>query len=149
MVKQIEECIEALEKCSDPHTRETARRLVQALMDFHGEALAKIVELGSKHAGPEFVRNLAADSAVGPALLLYGLHPTDLETRVLSALEKVRPYLQSHGGDVALLGVEDGRVRLRLLGSCHGCPSSALTMRGRIEDAIVEAAPDAGAVEVV
>ena len=58
------------------------------------------------------------------------------------ALDEVRPYLASHGGDVELLGVEDGVVRLRLEGSCNGCPSSAMTLKLAIEEAIARAAPD-------
>jgi Fe-S cluster biogenesis protein NfuA len=79
---------------------------------------------------------------------LYGLHPLDLETRVRQALEQVRPYLQSHGGNVELLGVEGGIIRLRLQGSCHGCPSSAQTLKSTIEEAIAEKAPDAAGLQV-
>ena len=81
-------------------------------------------------------------------LLLHGLHPLDLEARVRQALEQVRPYLRTHGGDVELLGVDDGVVRLRMQGSCHGCPSSAVTLKHTIEEAIYDAAPDVAAIEV-
>ena len=67
-------------------------------------------------------------------LLVHGLHPYDVETRVARALDGVRPYLGSHGGDVELLGVtDDGVVRLRLLGSCDGCPSSSVTLKLAVE----------------
>jgi Fe-S cluster biogenesis protein NfuA len=82
-------------------------------------------------------------------LLLYGLHPLDIETRIANALEKVRPSLNLHEGNVELLGVNgDGVVRLRLEGNCDGCPSSALTLKHTIEEAIYAAAPDATAIEV-
>src|SRR5882762_4024962 len=74
--------------------------------------------------------------------MLYGLHPLDLETRVLKAVDKVRPYLKSHGGNVALLGIDDGVVRLQMEGNCNGCASSAMTMKLAIEEAIYEVAPD-------
>ena len=61
---------------------------------------------------------------------------------------RLRPALAAHGGAVELVGVEDGLVRLRLAGSCDGCPSSAATMRQLIEEAIFGKAPDATAVEV-
>ena len=67
---------------------------------------------------------------------------------MLQALEQVRPYLRSHGGNVELLEVRDGVVRLQLEGSCHGCPSSAVTMKQTIEEAILAKAPDMVAVEV-
>jgi Fe-S cluster biogenesis protein NfuA len=80
--------------------------------------------------------------------LLHGLHPLDLETRVRQALENVRPLLRSHGGNVELLGLAGAVVRLRMLGSCDGCPSSALTLKSAIEDAIFERAPDVIGIEV-
>ena len=64
-----------------------------------------------------------------------------------AALDEVRPYLESHGGDVELVGVEDGVVRLRLEGSCSGCPSSTVTLKLAIEDAIHKAAPDVERIE--
>jgi Fe-S cluster biogenesis protein NfuA len=66
----------------------------------------------------------------------------------LQAIARVRPSLSLHEGDVELLGVEDGIVRLRLKGSCDGCPSSALTLKHTIEEAIYAAAPDVAAIEV-
>ena len=80
-------------------------------------------------------------------LLLHSLHPDDLETRVLRGIEKVRPYLKSHGGDVELTSTLDGIVRLRLHGSCGSCPSSSMTLKHAVEDALFEAAPDI--VEIV
>ena len=80
---------------------------------------------------------------------MHGLHPYDVPTRVEQALEGVRPYLGSHGGDVELLEVtDDGAVRLRLLGSCDGCPSSAVTLELAVQDAIEAAAPEVVAIEV-
>ena len=99
-------------------------------------------------AGAAILDACARDDVVGGLLLLHGLHPLDLEARVRQALEQVRPYLRSHGGNVELLGVGDGVVRLRLEGSCHGCPSSAVTMKQTIEEAILAKAPDVTAVEV-
>src|SRR4051794_27294644 len=75
-------------------------------------------------------------------LLLHDLHPVPAEARVREALDGVRPYLESHGGDVELVAVEDGVARLRLQGSCSGCPSSTMTLKLAIEDAIYKAAPD-------
>ncbi len=91
--------------------------------------------------------NFAADDLVGSLLLLYGQHPLPLETRVTQALDKVRPYLDSHGGNVELLGITDGVVRLRMQGSCKSCPSSAMTLKLAIEEAIYAAAPDVVAIE--
>src|SRR5262245_44423069 len=99
--------------------------------------------------GAAIVDSFAHDDVVGGLLLLHGLHPLDLKTRVSQALDKVRPYLRSHGGNVELLRIDpDGVVRLRMQGSCHGCPSSAMTLKLAIEEAIYEQAPDVMAIEV-
>ena len=58
------------------------------------------------------------------------------------ALDSVRPYMESHGGDVELLGIDDGVARLRLDGRCNGCPASAATLELAIKEALDEAAPD-------
>nr|MBA3947293.1 NifU family protein [Herpetosiphonaceae bacterium] len=100
-------------------------------------------------AGEAIIQDVfVQDDHVAHLLLLHGLHPLDLETRVIGALEKVRPYLKTHGGNVELLDVNDGVVRLRLEGSCHGCPSSALTLKSAIETRIYDDAPDVTAIEV-
>jgi Fe-S cluster biogenesis protein NfuA len=94
------------------------------------------------------IHRLAADERVAPLLMLHDLHPVDLPTRVEQALEKVRPLLRSHGGDVELVDLSDGIVKLKLDGSCHGCPSSSITLRNAIEEAIFEFAPDIDRLEV-
>ena len=63
------------------------------------------------------------------------------------ALDSVRPYLESHGGNVEVVAINDGVVRLKLQGSCHGCPSSVATVKSRIEQALFDAAPDV--VEII
>ena len=96
--------------------------------------------------GGQIIDNFGRDELVGSLLLLYGLHPLPLEERVIQALDNVRPYLRSHGGNVELLSVTDGVVRLRLAGS--GCASTAATLKLAIEGAVYDAAPDMTALEV-
>jgi Fe-S cluster biogenesis protein NfuA/nitrite reductase/ring-hydroxylating ferredoxin subunit len=82
-------------------------------------------------------------------LVLHDLHPQSTEERVLAALDRVRPYLGSHAGDVEYLGLDpDGTVRLRLAGSCDGCPSSTITVKMAIEKGIEDVAPEVTKVEV-
>lgn len=124
---------------------ESADELVRLLMRLYGEGLSKIVELLS----PEQVRRLAEDGLVGSLLILHELHPDSTEERVLRALDQVRPYLGSHAGGVELIGLEpDGVARLKLHGTCEGCPSSAVTVKLAIERAILDAAPEVAGVEV-
>jgi Fe-S cluster biogenesis protein NfuA/nitrite reductase/ring-hydroxylating ferredoxin subunit len=138
----IERLLEEVEAFPDPAARQTATDLVTALLELYGEGLGRVVELVAERDDGELAAALAADDLVAHLLLLHGLHPLPVEERVRQALDDVRPYLESHGGDVELLDVQDGVVRLRLQGSCNGCPSSAATLKLAIEDAIHQAAPD-------
>ncbi len=133
-----------------PKVRAQTKEIIQGILDLHGAGLEKILEhlAGTGDAGLIVIDSLAQDDLVGSLLLLYGLHPLDLETRVRQALEKARPGLHSHGGNVELLGVDGGVVRLRMQGSCNGCPSSAVTLKSTIEEAIYEKAPDVVAIEL-
>jgi Fe-S cluster biogenesis protein NfuA len=125
-IGRVENLLEEIEE--DPR----AAAAVEAVVALYGEALARLLA-GADPAEDELVSHL---------LLVHDLHPVDLETRVRQALEGVRPYLGSHGGDVELLGVEEGVARLRLAGTCNGCPSSTVTLRNAIEEALLKAAPD-------
>jgi Fe-S cluster biogenesis protein NfuA len=146
---RIEALLAELRAISDPRTRETTEELVRSLLELYGGGLARMMEIVyDSPAGGELFDRFAADDLVASVLLLHDLHPEDTETRILRALDGVRPYLGSHGGDVTLLAVEEGVVRLRLEGSCHGCPSSSITMKLAIEKAIGEAAPEVLRIEV-
>ena len=148
-MQRVEGLIRKIEGLPDPAARAHALELVQALMDFHGAGLDRLMEIVAEagEAGYSIFDDFARDELVGSLLLLYNLHPVPLETRVMQALDKVRPYLDSHGGNVELIGVADEVVRLRLQGSCKSCPSSAMTLKLAIEEAIMAAAPDVRAIE--
>jgi Fe-S cluster biogenesis protein NfuA len=140
--ERVEALLEEVEGLPEGPARATALGLVQGLLDLYGEGLARIVDHVARSDDAGLADALAGDEVVAHLLLLHGLHPVPLEQRVRGALEDVRPFLGSHGGDVELVGVEDGVVRLRLQGSCSGCPSSTVTLKLAIERAIHEAAPD-------
>jgi Fe-S cluster biogenesis protein NfuA/nitrite reductase/ring-hydroxylating ferredoxin subunit len=141
-MQRIEELVHELERV-DPAAQTAARELMSAVMELHGDALVRIVDA----IGADVTRRLAADDVVRNVLLLYELHPDDVETRVRAALENVQPYIQSHGGKVGLSRIEQGRVFLHLDGSCGGCQSSSRTVKFAIEGAIFAAAPEI--VEVI
>ncbi|HLJ80588.1 MAG TPA: NifU family protein, partial [Ktedonobacterales bacterium] len=146
-VARVETLLEEMESLPDPNARATAEETVRALIDLYGEGLARIMEQVARLGGDDVPRALAADELVSHLLLLHGLHPVAVESRVAQALEEVRPYLQSHGGNVEFLGVSDGKARLRLQGSCRGCPSSAVTLKLAIEEAVSRLAPDLDGIE--
>ncbi|WP_051133085.1 NifU family protein [Nocardia paucivorans] len=136
-----------LEACSvgGAVARERAEQLVREVVDLYGEGLTRVVGL----LDSETLERLARDDLIASLLLVHGLHPHDVATRVRAALDDVRPYLGSHGGDVDLVDIVDGVVRLELTGSCRGCPSSAVTLELAVEDAVRAAAPEIEAIEVV
>ncbi|HEX5257096.1 MAG TPA: NifU family protein [Mycobacterium sp.] len=133
-----------------------AQQLVREVVGLYGAGLERIVRMAGD-PGPEggLVERLATDDLVASLLLVHGLHPHDVHRRVSDALERVRPYLGSHGGDVDLLEVVAGgrpdefTVRLAFKGSCKSCPSSAVTLELAVQDAVRAAAPEIASIEVV
>jgi Fe-S cluster biogenesis protein NfuA/nitrite reductase/ring-hydroxylating ferredoxin subunit len=114
------------------------------LLELYGDGLRRIVAALDE----ETVARLAEDEVVAGLLLVHDLHPVALEARVGEALDAVRPYLASHGGDVEVLGVEDGIALLRLEGSCSGCGASQTTLQHAIETTLQERVPDLLGIDV-
>jgi Fe-S cluster biogenesis protein NfuA len=141
--ERVEKLAARLESAGDPEIRATALNLVQSVVELHGAALQSLVDsLLRTPAGEAALSEALENDLISSMLLLHNLHPDDIGTRVLRGLEKARPYLKSHGGDVELSGVSDGIVHLRLHGTCGSCPSSSITLKNAIEDALFEVAPD-------
>ncbi len=149
-IERIESLVAEIEQDGDERRNALVRELLEALLEMHGVALHRILEEVYHAAGQEAIDALAEENAVRGVLLLHDLHPAGPAERVIEALDGVRPYLASHGGNVELVGVDDkGTVSLRLQGSCDGCPSSEATLKHTIEEAIYAAAPDVRAIEIV
>jgi Fe-S cluster biogenesis protein NfuA len=148
-IQKIEGLIAQIRSVADPSVRDTALELVQILLDFHAAGIDRMMEITSEagEAGWDIIDRFGSDHIVANMLLLHGLHPLDLDTRVRDALDRVRPYLHSHGGNVELIAITDGVVRLKLIGSCNGCPSSSVTLKTAIQSAIYESAPDIASIE--
>jgi Fe-S cluster biogenesis protein NfuA/nitrite reductase/ring-hydroxylating ferredoxin subunit len=142
-----------LDSCaaSGPAAYERAQQLVREVVGLYGAGLERFMQLAELSGqDPGLPERLAADDLVASLLLVHGLHPHDVHRRVSDALDRVRPYLGSHGGDVDLLEVtDDDVVRLAFKGSCKSCPSSAVTLELAVEDAIRAAAPEISSIEVV
>jgi Fe-S cluster biogenesis protein NfuA len=73
----------------------------------------------------------------------------DLKAEVAKALDEVRPHLQVDGGDVELVGVEDGVVKVKLKGACAGCPMSQMTLKWGVENYLKKKVPGVRSVEAV
>ena len=144
LVGRVQRLTAEAEALPDPHAREVADELAAAVVQLYGEGLERIFAA----LEPDARARLAEDGVVASLMLIHGLYPVPLETRVQEALDTVRPYLESHGGDVELLGLEDGVARLRLEGSCSGCAASQSTLELAIERALEETAPDLLGIDV-
>lgn len=92
------------------------------------------------------IAQLAAGDPYGPLaqalLTMYDLAEPDDALTVEEALDQVRPYIESHGGAVEVLGVDAGVVRLRMSGACDGCAASAMTLQRGIEAALRDGYPE-------
>src|SRR5450755_1675689 len=141
---RVEELLEVLRQGGSGGAAQAAEELVGLLVGLYGDGLARIVTvLEEEPGGAAVLAKLGDDPQVEGLLLLHDLHPLDVDARIQRALDRVRPYLGSHAGGVEYLGVtDDGVAHLRLEGSCHGCPSSTVTVRLAIQGAIEEAAPE-------
>jgi Fe-S cluster biogenesis protein NfuA/nitrite reductase/ring-hydroxylating ferredoxin subunit len=125
-VAQLEALVETLEREGD----ERALQLLELVDAIHRPALALIARGELEHP-------------LAHALLaMYDLVPPDERTVVEEALDEVRPYIHSHGGELELLDVSDGVVRVRMSGSCHGCAASPMTLKRGIERALRERYPE-------
>lgn len=131
-----------------PVARERAEQLVREVTDLYGAGLERMLQIAVV-ADRRLVEKFVDDDLVASLLLVHGLHPHGVERRVADALDTVRPYLGSHGGDVHLLEVADDVVRLQFSGSCKSCPSSSVTLELAVEDAVRAAAPEIVSIEVV
>jgi len=150
-IQRIAEIVEQLEATADPNARAMAKELLESLMALHGAALEQILTITSQagETGESLIRKFGGDQLVSSLLLLYGLHPSDMQTRVRAALEKSRNFLDSHAAKAELVSIsDDGAVTLRLHLKSGGCGSTAATVKSRLESAIQDAAPDAATILV-
>lgn len=153
-LRSVGDRIETLLEASSSNgavARERTEELVRLLSELYGKGLERMMDLLYDNGAltSEVLGAFADDDLVASLLLVHGLHPEDVAARVERALDSVRPYLATHGGNVELLGITDqGVVQLRLLGSCDGCSSSATTMSLAVEDAVSQAAPEVTGFDV-
>ncbi len=151
-IQRIGELVEQLESSADPSSRAVAKELLESLMALHGAGIERMLTLASEtgEAGAVIVGKCAKDELVSSLLLLYGLHPDDLRTRVARALEKLQSYLHKHSATAELVSVsEDGAVAVRLeVQASGGCGSTAGAVKATVEAGLQDAAPDAVSIVV-
>lgn len=149
-VQRISGLVNELDSVVDPAARAAAKQLVQLLMELHGTALERMLEMifSSGEPGRVLIDKFGRDSLVSSLLVLYGLHPDDLETRVTGAVERLKPSLRKQGAEVEVVDMSGGTICLRVSTNGHSCGSTAQVLKANVEEAIYEAAPDAAAVVV-
>jgi Fe-S cluster biogenesis protein NfuA/nitrite reductase/ring-hydroxylating ferredoxin subunit len=150
LLERVQELQALLDGCEQSTARDLADELMSMVVQLYGTGLQRIVD-GLLASGPEGARiasELADDPLVATLLLIHDLHPIPLEQRVQRALDSVRPYMDSHGGNVELLSLRDGVARIRLQGSCSDCSASSVTLELAIKQALEDAAPDLEGLEV-
>ncbi len=130
--------LERMEGIEDERTREEVLALLEGIDVLHRQALGRLLKLFTNLGGSGLVERVSQDPVVRTLLDMYDLPEADERTQVEHALESVYPYFKSHGGKLEVLGVEAGRVRVRLSGSCEGCPGTAATLKRVIEEALRE-----------
>src|SRR5258708_33904428 len=135
-IRRIGEIVEQLESTADPNARAIAKELLESLMALHGAGLERILELASEagEAGETIIQKCGRDQLVSSLLLLYGLHPEDLRTRLTRALDESRAYLDAHAASAELVSISgDGAVTLRLQLKPNGCGSSSSPRETHLE----------------
>jgi Fe-S cluster biogenesis protein NfuA len=150
LVERVQDLLGSLDDIADPFAQQRVQELIGAVLELYGAGLDRILGVvnDAGEAGLPIRDALLDDGIVASLLLIHGLFPVPLEERVTEALDSVRPFLASHGGNVELISVQDGVARLQLQGSCNGCPSSAATLEHALREAIDAAAPDLLGLEV-
>ncbi len=150
LLDRIQQLSTQVEELEDGRARELAQELVATVIAMYGDGLERIMTTihDARDAGTTILDELAQDGAVASLLLIHDLYPVPLEDRVIEALDTVRPYMESHGGNVELVALEDGVATLRLEGSCNGCAASRATLELAIKQALDEHAPDLAGLEV-
>ena len=148
--RRIEELIAALQTLDAPSARESAQELLQVVLDLHTNGLARLLEIVSAAGAMDdaMLETFERDAAVSALLLLHGLHPQDLPTRVSRAVEKMRPLLGVQGIQIELLDAAEEAVRVKVAGRLQGKHNSVGELQREIELAIFEAAPEAMRVDI-
>jgi Fe-S cluster biogenesis protein NfuA/nitrite reductase/ring-hydroxylating ferredoxin subunit len=147
---RIQELVAQIDALPNSPARVLFQECLESVLAFYGHGLERILQLVA-NAGPDgqkIYHDLIHDNVVRGLLIIHDLHPVEIETRLRDALDKVRPYLRSHGGNVELISLTNDVARLRLQGTCKSCASSTVTLELAIRHAIEEACPDLIGFEV-
>lgn len=150
IAERVDKALKNIESLEDENAKMHALGLKTAIEDFHKFALTKIIQkLKSDPNGKELLFELVDEPSVYALLQLHGIIKQNLDGKITQVLDLVRPYMQSHGGDVEFVRYENSTAYVKLHGSCNGCSQSAVTLRDGVEEALKHNIPEIQNVEVV
>lgn len=148
-IERIEKLIHQLEAIPDAGHRNEMRELLQAVLELHCASLERMLAIVAEVGDPELRLSeaLLRDSLVASVLLLHGLHPQHLDTRVRAAIEKAQGVLRGYGALATFVGAPSRNVRIEVRGvdSTH----TAKAVRTVLEEEIYGAAPDAASITIL
>jgi hypothetical protein len=147
-LQRLEALLHEIERGPESPARARAREIVRVVLDLHGEALTRIAELAREHGGAAMLEAFVRDPAIAGALLLHKLHPVPVELRVRGAVEALTPMLTAQGGHVLALEVAGAAVCVSIGRESGAGGLPAATLRARVEDAILAAAPEVTSIDV-
>lgn len=146
---RLETLIETLDRLDDVNARAVARELLDATLDLHGLALARIMTIcNGAENGDLLLRDLLADNYVAAVALLHGLHPEDAETRLRNKVAAMRPHWGVRGFRVDVIAVDRTAARIRMTFSNDNSRAISQDLAHEVEQALTEAAPDLESITV-
>lgn len=150
-IRQLGALVGELDAMPGGGSNTAARELVQLLMEVHGTALNRLLEIvyESGESGEAIIAKAGDDPIVRHLLVLYSLHPEPMESRVLKALDAAAPRLRKLDSEVELIGISEGAVQARVTTSGHGCGSTARSAQSIVEEMIYDMAPDLTSLEIL
>lgn len=150
-VRELGKLIARFDQMPEGPQKTACKELVQLLMDVHGAGLDRMMEVvfESGDAGPAIIEKLGQDAVVGWLLLLYSLHPDNLETRVRKAIERTAPRLRKFAASAELVRIDEGAAQVRVTATGHSCGSSTKGLKAIVEDGVYELAPDVVSIEIL
>ncbi len=151
---RIAELAQGLMEHPDPDVATRVTHLLEWYDTFHRDGLGQLVEMIRGWRGDIFLESVARDPVAGTLLDFYELGEgpavkAETEQAVAAAMEEVRPIVESHGGELEVVSIADGVVKVRMKGTCDGCPSSSATLTYGVEEALRKHWPDFRRLEQV
>lgn len=148
--QRMQELFAQIDRLADSEEKAIMQDGMQEIINFYGIGIKRMLQIISKsHKAADIYNELISDGLISNLLLIHNLHPLDVKTRMYNALEKLRPYVEGHGGSIEIASIEGEVATIRMSGSCKGCPSSASTLEIGIRKLIQEHCPEIVELEIL